>query len=347
MRTMPIHPRHRQWWLQLGLILLVVATCVFRGVIRADTSSEADQPTVILVMGAAGAPEFGSNFVHQVEAWKRTIDRASATGLIVGEESVDEVTDREILQNLLQAEPRDGSQALWLVLMGHGTFDGKVARFNMRGPDISSAELADWLQPFTRPLVVINTASASAPYLSALSGTNRVIVTATRSGDEQSFTWFGQNLAEAFGEPESDLDQDDQVSLLEAFLVASAQVEEFYDTEGRLAGEHAILDDNGDKKGTPAEWFHGVRAIKSAKKGATVDGARAHQLHLVLSPTEQALSSETRATRDALELSVADLRNRKSELGEMDYYQELEILLLKLARVYRSNGSAEVEPARQ
>jgi hypothetical protein len=314
--------------------------------LQAEPAAETNQPTVFLVVGAAGEPQFGSNFVHQVNAWKQTAEQASAKWVIIGESPTADSTDRELLENRLRSEPHTGSQPLWLVLIGHGTFDGKAARFNLRGPDFASSELADWLQPFTRPLVVINTASASAPFLSDLSSTNRVIVTATRSADEQYFTYFGGYLAEAFADKESDLDHDDQVSLLEAFLVASSKVEEFYATGGRLATEHALLDDNGDAQGTPADWFRGVLAVKSPEGSAKVDGDRARQLHLVLSPVEQALSPAVRARRDALEISISKLRDRKSDLGESEYYRQLEDLLMKLAQLYRS-GIQMREPGPQ
>ena len=42
------------------------------------------------------------------------------------------------LQDLLSTR----SEALWLVLIGHGTFDGKTARFGLRGPDVTPAEWA-------------------------------------------------------------------------------------------------------------------------------------------------------------------------------------------------------------
>ncbi len=44
----------------------------------------------------------------------------------------------------------------------------------------------------------------------------------------------------------ADLDKDGQVSLLEAFLIASRRTLEFYKVEGRIATEHALIDDNGD-----------------------------------------------------------------------------------------------------
>src|SRR4029077_6004302 len=118
-------------------------------------------------------------------------------------------------------------------------------------------------KPCKRPLAVIDCASASGPFINALSAPGRVIVTATRSGNEVNVTQFGGYFARAIANPAADLDKDGQTSLLEAFLFASRQVEQFYQEAGRLATEHALLDDNGDGLGTPADWFRGVRAVKT------------------------------------------------------------------------------------
>ena len=297
------------------------------------TSAVTNQPTVILVVGAPGEPEFGSNFIQQVVVWDKTCPRSEAQVVRIGLDPTNVLSDHELLRQALAAEQTNSIQPLWLVLIGHGTFDGKQARFNLRGPDVSDSELADWLKPFQRPLVVLNCASASAPFLKSLSGTNRVIVTATRSGNEPNFARFGEYFAKALGDSESDLDKDGQVSLLEAFLMASHRVAEFYKTEGRLMTEHALIDDNGDGQGTPADWFRGVRATKKAKDGASLDGTRANQFHLVLSQADQAMPVEMLARRDELELKVAKLRESKSRMREQDYYRELEATLLALARL--------------
>jgi len=223
------------------------------------------------------------------------------------------------------------------VLIGHGTFDGKEGKFNLRGPDLSATELAGELKPFRRPLAVINCASSSGPFLHKLTATNRVIVVAARSGYEQNYARFGQYMAEAIANPQADLDKDGQTSLLEAFLMASRQVAEFYNTAGRLATEHALIEDNGDGLGTPAEWFRGIRSVKKPKEGASADGLRAHQMHLVRSDQERKLSSEVRARRDELELAIARLRDAKNQAKEDDYYEQLEKLLTELARLYEQN----------
>jgi hypothetical protein len=291
-------------------------------------------PSLIVVAGAAGEPEFGSNFVRQVELWTGVAARAKAATTTIGLRPVAETNDASQLKASLVAEPREGDQPLWLVFIGHGTFDGREAKFNLRGPDVSASELSEWLSPFRRPLVIINAASASAPFINKLSATNRVIITATRSGNERNFARFGQYFAEVLDDPQADLDKDGQTSVLEAFLGASARVAEFYKTEGRLATEHALLDDNGDALGTPGDWFRGVRAVKKPQGAAAVDGARAHQMHLVLSPEEQSLPPEIRAKRDSIELAIAHLREAKAKYSEAEYYEKLEKLLADLLDAY-------------
>lgn len=294
----------------------------------------AQQATVIVVAGAPGEAEFATDITLQVEAWKRVSVQATAKLIVIGAEAVVTGTDHDRLKEALAAEPKSGLDEVWMVLIGHGTFDGKDAKLNLRGPDVSATEMAEWLKPFSRPLAVIDTTSSSAPFMNKLAAPGRVIVSATRSGNEHNYARFGKYLAEALPDPKSDLDKDGQVSLLESFLSAAHRTAEFYKTEGRLATEHALLDDNGDGLGTPADWFRGVIATKRTRDGAPPDGLRAHQFHLVRSTVEQQLSPEVRARRDRLEQQIAGLRDKKEKLGEEKYFNELEKLLLELAALY-------------
>jgi hypothetical protein len=167
-----------------------------------------------------------------------------------------------------------------------------------------------------------------------------VIVTATRSGGELNFARLGQYLSETIADPKADLDKDGQVSLLEAFLTASKRVNEYYKTHAQLATEHALIDDSGDRLGTPADWFRGVRATRRAKDGAPLDGLRAHQIHLIRSERERALPEADRRRRDGLELELATLRDQKARLGEEEYYRLLESLMVELARIYRKTDAS-------
>jgi hypothetical protein len=302
-------------------------------------------PAWVIVNGAAGEEAYGDVLARQAAAWEKAATTAGVRPILIGRESPEATADRTRLEQTLAAEPKAGTDPLWIVLIGHGTFDKKVARFNLRGDDVTAADLAAWLQPFQRPLAVINTASASAPFLNALSAPGRVVVTATRSGNEQNYARFGASLAAVLGDPAADLDQDGQVSLLEAFLAASAKVNEFYQTEGRLATEHALIDDNGDGLGTPAAWFRGLRATKKPKDAAALDGPRAHQWFLTRDAATSTQSPEWRARRDALESSLATLRDQKDSLPPESYYRQLETLLLDLARHYQSGPGLQDDAA--
>jgi len=293
--------------------------------------------SVILLIGAPGEPEYRTNFLKQASLWEKACAQANCRYVAIGSDG--ETNARAKLERLLACEPTNSASQLWLVLIGHGTFDGKEARFNLPGPDLGASEFGQWLKPFQRPVAVIDSSSSSAPFLNAVSATNRVVVTATRSGYEQNFARFGQYFAAALTDPTADLDKDGQVSILEAFLAASRQATEFYKAEGRLVTEHALLDDNGDGLGTQADWFRGLRAVRKAKDDAPVDGVLSSQWCLVPSESERRLSAEQRARRDALVREIIRHREKKQNLSEDEYYRQLEVMLLELARVSSTNSS--------
>ena len=314
--------------------------------LAAPPAPAAERPTVVIVVGAEGAPEYGRHFAKWADRWAEAATRGEAKVAVVGRErtageETNAESDKQRLRSLIEIELKQDRQPLWLVLIGHGTHDGQEAKFNLRGPDVSDAELAEWLKPCKRPLAVINCASASAPFLNRLSGDGRVVVTATRSGSEVNFARFGDHLSAAIGDAAADLDKDGQTSLLEAFLAASHRVTEFYKQDGRLATEHALLDDNGDGLGIPADWFKGTRATRSAKDGVPLDGPAAHRWHLLLSPDEQAMGAEARAQRDDLEEQLEALRATKASLDEAAYYAKLNDLMVRLARVYDDAARAK------
>ena len=321
-------------------VTFVVSLCFLSATVLADEPKQ----WLIVVVGAEGASEFGPQFRAWASQWEAAAKQGHASCVTIGLESAAGQADRDLLREHLQQLAGKHAQSVWLVLVGHGTFDGKTARFNLRGPDVSAAELAEWLAPLARPLAVVNCASSSGPFVAALSGDNRVVISATRSGHEYNFTRFGEHLAAAIADPAADLDKDEQTSLLEAYLSAAARTREFYAGEGRLATEHALLDDNGDKLGTPADWFQGLKATKAAKDGAALDGALAGQFVLVRSSREEQLPEAVRVRRDELERELAALRQKKPQLPEDEYLKLIEPVLVELSRLYQSAESA-AEPA--
>lgn len=301
----------------------------------ADIARAADPPkqTVIVVVGAEGAEEFREPFRNWAEKWRAAAELGKAECHFVGLDPESSVSDRDRLKELLARHGESSHEPLWLVLIGHGTFNGKIARFNLRGADVSTGELGEMIKNVSRPLAIADCTSCSAPFLAELSGRSRVILTATRSGHEYNLTRFGEHLSASINDPAGDLDKDGQTSLLEAFLLASNRVQEFYASESRLATEHALIDDNGDRMGTPPDWFKGTRAVKAAKDGAQPDGQLANTFVLVRSPAEAKLTAEQRARRDELEQQLAALRAQKSKLDEDEYFDRLQPLLLELGEI--------------
>jgi hypothetical protein len=309
-----------------------------------EVDREADDSRLVLVVvGASGTAEYGRLFDTWAGRWMDAARQGGVTAVLIGSSADDaktsKRTDREQLRQRLASFRDTTAHAdvaeLWIVLLGHGTYDGRLARFNLRGPDVSASDLQEWLNDIECPTVIANCASASAPFMQKLAAHNRVIITATKSGAEQNFARFGEYLSRAIGDASLDLDKDGQTSVFEAYLSASRQTDQFYESEGRLATEHSLLDDNGDAQGIRADWFRGIRPVKKPKGTEAVDGRRAHQLHLVRSATEQSLPSDLRRRRDALELAVIQLRDRAPQFeNEDDYYAQLEQLLIQLARVY-------------
>lgn len=289
--------------------------------------------SVVIVVGSEGAEEYGAIFRRASSKWVSACKSGGIEAIVIGLSETANESDVEVLEKTIKGIK---TEELWLVMIGHGTFDGREAKFNLRGPDFTDKQLAEWLKGYVGELTVINTASASGSYIPLLSGPNRIIISATKSPNEIFFAHFGAFFAEAIGgKSEADLDNDKQVSLLESFLYAVDQVESFYQKEGRIATEHALIDDNGDGLGTRADWFEGTTAIKVAKDGAEPDGERAMQKVLVKNEFEKRLSVEQIKRRDELERKVRALRRRKEELASDAYYADLEKLLLELAKIYR------------
>ena len=303
---------------------------------------------LVVVVGAAGTEEYGQEFGEWAERWREVAKKSGMNFIQIGlTASTDDENDRDSLRSALESAAKsDSDRPFWLVLIGHGTFARGVAKFNLRGPDVSAADLAKWFGGMKRPIVIANCASASGPFVNRLTGPGRVIVTATRSGVEQNYARFGGFLAEAINSAQSDLDHDGEVSIHEAFLAASAGVRTFYATQDRIVTEHALIDDNGDGKGTPATMFRGVRPSKRAKDGLAVDGAKASRVTMNPSGTRLPFTPDELALREQLERKIDLLRAKAGEADPQEFDQELLPLMVQLAQIYQAaqKRAAETSP---
>ena len=314
------------------LLLLLLAFC-------ASPLAQAAQHHLLVVAGIGGTDAYR----HQFAAQSARLYRAAlAAGLDRGNVSLlgeDELPDEDLpwqrsgKPQLLDALGEIGARAkpgdrVFVVLIGHGNPRGDDAAFNLPGPDITGAELAAALESFAeQQVVVVNTASASGPFVGALSAPGRVVITATQSGREYHATLFGEYFVAAFAEPGADTDKDERISLLEAFDYARREVRRAYEAEKKLLTEHALLDDNGDGEGSRvAGEFE-------------ADGALAHRVFLEQPPAaELGASPELVAMierKQALEAEITELKRGKDTLPRDDYYARLERLLVELARLSR------------
>ncbi len=289
---------------------------------------------VLIIVGAAGEPFFETGFNDAAKAWTEACTKADANAVIVGLEETGNTQDKEKVFQWIQNLDTTSAIPAWIVYIGHGTYNRRDAHLNMRGPDISAAELASRLPDLDRTLVFIHGGSASGPFLPAIAGPNRIVISATRSGDEINYARFGEVFAKLVGSSQGDIDQDGQTSLLEAFLTTHDAVDNFYKEAGRLASEHPLIDDTGDKLGTPPDWFQGTRVTKQSNSKRNPDGFRAHQIALIPSEQERRFSPEQRQRRDRLETQLEALRKQKAETPEELYYDQLESILLELSEIY-------------
>ena len=320
------------WLRSLGFIGVCLAGTAISP--ASAQSTPKDEERLILVVGAPGTTEYKEQFDEDAQAWLRLAELRAMKLIHVCEQSVSaETNNKQQVQKAIESSAGTSQAALWIVLIGHGTSDKKSHKFNLVGPDMTSSELNEWLKAHDRPVIVVNCSSTSAPFLPELSGPRRVVVTATKSSSETNYTRFGSQLAKSILDIATDIDHDEEVSLLEAFLAASAKTEKFYREQNRLATEHAILDDNGDRLGTGSEFFKGTRPSKAAQAGKKLDGELAGRVMLYSSPTIPKLSPEQLELRQRIEEQIRELRNQKSNLPEAEYWDRLEKLLLELAAI--------------
>ncbi len=222
-----------------------------------------------------------------------------------------------------EAKPND---AFVLMLIGHGSFDGYEYKMNLPGPDLSGVELGALLDRIgcTRQLVV-NMTSASGGSRAALEKANRVVITATKSGNEKNATVFARFWVEALRDPSADTDKNETVSALEAFTYASTKTAQFYETQKRLATEHPILEDTGQGDGERKPSPENGEGLKAAQFSLLRIGSAQVAAN---TPEKKALLEK----RDQLEEQIDKLKYEKAAMPADEYKKQLQGLLIELAK---------------
>lgn len=278
----------------------------------------------VIVSGLGGEPDYDQRFKMWADDIESSLKKAGGDATLVTLTAPTREQIRAKLSEVArQAKPDD---ALVLMLIGHGTFDGTEYKFNIPGPDLTGAELAMLLDkiPATRQLVV-NMTSSSGGSIAFLQKKTRIVITATKAGTEKNATVFARYWAEALREPSADADKNETVSALEAFHYAQRKTTEFFDSQKRLATEHSVLEDLGKGEGerTPsAENGEGKLAatFPVVRLGANAAAARDPNKRPLLEKKEQ------------IEEAIDKLKYEKAAMPEQEYKQQLTTLLVELAK---------------
>ncbi len=280
----------------------------------------------VTVAGLGGEPEYEQRFAAQAQEIDKLV-RAGNPDAKVQTLYGPQATKAQ-LQSALSAIAKEAkpSDALVLMLIGHGSFDGVDYKMNLPGPDLSAVELGALLDriPASHQLVV-NMTSASGGSRAVLEKPNRAIITATKSGSEKNATIFTRYWVEALRDPTADTDKNETVSALEAFIYAEQKTSQFYETQKRLATEHPMLEDTGQSDGTRKP---------SPENG---EGRVASQIALLhLGATQAAANTPEKkallARREELEQQIDTLKYEKAATPPEEYKKQLQILLLELAK---------------
>jgi len=304
--------------------LLVTAYCLLPTAFASPSTAQ-ESSYAVIISGASGE----ENYAKQFAEWSESLRRALVEELNFAPEKIRMLSEKpsngaarataeEVRRTFESLRTEATAESIVFVfLIGHGTFDGASAKFNLVGPDLTASVYDGLISALpARRIVVVNTASASGEFIKPLAGKGRVIVTATKSGQERNATRFAGYFIEALTNPAADADQNKRVSVLEAFSYAAKLTDEMYKSAGRLATEHAVLEDGGGGALARTTYFN-VPVVTQA--GGDNRAAKA-------------LAERTR-----LEEEIEQLKARKSQMPAADYEATLEKLLIELAKLNQAN----------
>ena len=295
------------------------------------TDAAAQQRFAVVVSGATGGDEYAARFA----AWSDTLKRVFTERFKLGADDVVALYEgddpakastaenvRKSVARLQQRMKRD--DVLLIVLIGHGTFDGVDAKFNLVGRDLESAEWAALLRPVPGTVVVVNTTAGSFPFIERLAGPRRIVITATDSVAQRFDTVFPEYFVRAFEDASADLDKNQRISIWEAFAYASAGVRRHYQQRGQLSTERPLIDDNGDGVG---------RAVTEDGQDGTASSRTYLESAAPGAPETDEGLLKLLQRKSLLEAELEDLRIRKSFLPVAEYAKEFERVITEYARV--------------
>jgi hypothetical protein len=281
----------------------------------------------ITVAGLGGEPDYEQRFAAQAK------DVNGILGGSGGEVQIHTLSGKEATRERLRAvmgkvtSSAKADDALVVMLIGHGSFDGTDYKLNLPGPDITASEIASLMDrvPATRQLVV-NMTSSSGGAVGWLQKKGRVVISATKTGTEKNATVFARYWVEALRDAAADADKNETVSALEAFRYADRKTSEFYETQKRLATEHPVLEDTGQGEGQRAPSVENGQGLLASAFPLVRMGAAQKA---AADPTKRKLLDR----KEQLESEIDRLKYEKAAMPLEEYRKKLSAFLLELAQV--------------
>ena len=327
--------------MQSGRRAVTIVAIGLLGLFAAAVSAVAGDRYALIVAGASGGPEYAEQYARwsadlaAVLTGRMKIPADRITVLSDTPDRTKAATAGNVQQQIAairRTMTRD--DLLLIVLIGHGTYDGIDAKFNLVGADLASTQWAELVAGLPGQVVIVNTSSASYPFLEKLAGERRIVIAATDSVAQRFDTVFPEYFVKAFQGDAADIDKNSRISIWEAFSSASNDVRRYYQRRGQLSTERALIDDNGDGVGHEAS---GRATSGRDVVGKEEDGSVASHVYLDdplpgAAPTDEVLVKLLQA-RAAIEGEFEDLKIRRSFLPPAEYQKEFERLMIELARV--------------
>ena len=279
----------------------------------------------VIVAGLGGEPDYEQRFMAAAKDLDRIFKAAGPTAHVYTLAGTQATATQ--LAETMGAVARDAkaNDDFTLILIGHGSFDGVEYKFNLVGPDVTAAEIARMCDRIAaKRQLVVDTTSASGGAVQVLERPGRAVIAATKSGTEKNATVFARYWVEALEDPAADTDKSDSISAMEAFTYAAKKTAAFYDSQKRLATEHAVFNDVGT--GEPVrEAGNGQGMLMSSftllRLGTSLQAAK--------DPVKRALLNK----KDELEQKIDTLKYRKAAMHPEDYKKQLMDALVELAKV--------------
>ncbi len=323
------------------LLILISSVFIYPNTLSGQTSGG---NYVLLISGIGGETEYSEQFFGFLsETHKAFTDSFNIPpGNIVilaekkyqSESIVNDVSTGENIRAKFNefAGKITSEHNVFIILFGHGSFDGKNAKLNIPRRDLNETDYAGLVNSLNAGRIIfINTASSSFPFINALSGQNRIIITATSSPTQRNYTVFPGYLVDGFSDPASDFDKNGRLSVLEIFKYAVEKTERFFSDENHLATEFSMLEDNGDKKA------YRLKNLQKNGEGALAEitwfNSRTASALLTGSAEQDSLLANLIKDQEKAELDISKLKRDKDKFSEKEYYEKLEKLLIKLAEL--------------